>query len=121
MDESIFQEMLSGPRLITTLLVAKPNVVRRHFGKLLKKVTLTGFSVVGCKLKTLSAKEAASIVPGPVQNVSSMDIQTLIQLAIFDEKSGVRKMFTARIRRMGKKIVCQFTPWGGGGYPITIP
>ena len=73
-EESIFQAMLSGPRLITTLLVAKPDVVRRHLGKLLKKVTLTGFRVVGCELKVLSVEEAASIVPGSVQNVSNMEI-----------------------------------------------
>ena len=73
-EESIFQAMLSGPRLITTLLVAKPDVVRRHLGKLLKKVTLTGFRVVGCELKTLSVEEAKSIVPGSVQNVEMLEI-----------------------------------------------
>ena len=76
--ESIFQAMLSGPRLISTLLVAKPDVVRRHLRKLLKKVTLTGFRVVGCKLKTLSAEEAASIVPGPVQSVSNVETPILV-------------------------------------------
>ena len=62
-EESIFHTMQAGPRPITTILVAKPDVVARHLGKLLKKVGQEGFRVVGMRLTVLSRDEAKQLVP----------------------------------------------------------
>jgi nucleoside diphosphate kinase len=55
--------MQAGPRLICSLLIAKPHVVARSLGKLLKKVTQEGFSVIGMRQVMLSEPEARHIVP----------------------------------------------------------
>ena len=54
MRESIFDTMLSGPRPITTILLIRPEAVRRHFSAVLRRVVQEGFHVVGLKLEALS-------------------------------------------------------------------
>ena len=60
--------------------MAKPSVVRRHLGKLLKRLVQSRFSVVGCWLKTLSVAEAEAIVPSNKVKVSYTTLLLLKRL-----------------------------------------
>lgn len=57
MTESMFDVMLSGPQPISTLLVIKPRAVKKHLTKILRKVMLEGFTVVGLRLGVVSQEE----------------------------------------------------------------
>lgn len=57
MTESMFDVMLSGPQPISTLLVIKPRAVKKHLTKILRKVMLEGFTMVGLRLGVVSQDE----------------------------------------------------------------
>jgi len=48
--ESIFDQMLSGPRPIVSILVLWTDSARRHLASVLRRVHQEGFQVVGLKL-----------------------------------------------------------------------
>lgn len=54
MRESIFDTMLSGPRPVATVLIVRPDAVRRNFSAVLRRVVQEGFHVVGLRLEALS-------------------------------------------------------------------
>ena len=62
-EESLFETVLSGPQPIVTLLVAKPDVLRRNLGKLLKRLSHDGFALVGARLVVLSTEQADVVIP----------------------------------------------------------
>lgn len=62
--------MLSGPRPITTLLLCKPNVVRYHLAKLMRRLMQEGFTIVGMQLTILGREEALVAVPLEDKDVS---------------------------------------------------
>ena len=62
-EENIFHTMLSGAQLITTVLVIKPNAVRSHLGKLLKKLVQEKFHIVALCHEVLSEIYARKIIP----------------------------------------------------------
>lgn len=53
----MFDVMLSGPQPISTLLVIKPRAVKKHLTKILRKVMLEGFTMVGLRLGLVSQDE----------------------------------------------------------------
>ena len=57
MTESMFDVMLAGPQPIATLLVIKPRAVKKHLTKILRKIMLEGFTVVGLRLGVVSEEE----------------------------------------------------------------
>ncbi|XP_013420923.1 uncharacterized protein LOC106181165 isoform X1 [Lingula anatina] len=62
-EESVFRTMLAGPRLLTSVLIFKPDAVRKHLSKVFRKVTHERFTVVGLKMKVLITEEAWGMVP----------------------------------------------------------
>lgn len=62
MTESMFDVMLSGPQPISTLLVIKPRAVKKHLTKILRKVMLEGFTVVGLRLGVVSQEELVCLI-----------------------------------------------------------
>lgn len=55
--ESMFDVMLSGPQPVTTLLVIKPRAVKKHLTKILRKIMLEGFKVVGLRQAVVEKEE----------------------------------------------------------------
>ena len=62
-EESIFLTMLSGPRLLTTMLVVKPSISSKHLPKVLKKLTQEGFQIVGLRQEVLGREKIACLLP----------------------------------------------------------
>lgn len=62
MTESMFDVMLSGPQPISTLLVIKPRAVKKHLTKILRKVMLEGFTVVGLRLGVSQEEELVCLI-----------------------------------------------------------
>ncbi|XP_002738289.2 dynein axonemal assembly factor 8-like [Saccoglossus kowalevskii] len=62
-EESIFGTMLSGARMLTTVAVIKPDALRKHLGKILKRICQEGFNVVGMRLDLLTEDEAKLLIP----------------------------------------------------------
>ncbi|XP_041086905.1 dynein axonemal-associated protein 1 isoform X2 [Polyodon spathula] len=60
--ESIFSYMVESPELLFTVAVVKPGVWTRSLAKILGKVQLSGFSVVGLKVLLLDQHSAASLL-----------------------------------------------------------
>lgn len=79
MTESMFDVMLSGPQPISTLLVIKPRAVKKHLTKILRKVMLEGFSVVGLRLGVVSQEEELVCL-----------IDEDVELVSFDEKKTLQ-------------------------------
>ncbi|KAM9305468.1 dynein axonemal assembly factor 8-like [Gastrophryne carolinensis] len=70
--ESIFTYMLAGPPLLYTVLIVKPGCWRRNLGKMLSRLHMNRFALVGLKLVTLSREDALQITPAkPKQDNSS--------------------------------------------------
>lgn len=65
--ESIFSYMLLGPQPLLTLLIIKPSVWSHHLPKILRKLDLEHFCVVGLKLVTLDAETALLLTPCSIQ------------------------------------------------------
>jgi nucleoside diphosphate kinase len=53
----MFDVMLSGPQPISTLLAVKPRAVKKHLTKILRKVLLEGFKVVGLRQAVVREEE----------------------------------------------------------------
>ncbi len=62
--------MLSGRQLLTTLLVAKPDVVQRTLGKLLKRLVQEGFCIVGMRFEVMDIEKARIAMPQSAKQVS---------------------------------------------------
>ncbi|XP_075035501.1 dynein axonemal assembly factor 8-like isoform X2 [Mixophyes fleayi] len=65
--ESIFTYMLSGPLLLYTVLILKPGSWSSNMGKILHKIGLQRFVLVGLKLVTLTAEDSLNIIPAEVR------------------------------------------------------
>ncbi|XP_077130697.1 dynein axonemal assembly factor 8-like [Ranitomeya variabilis] len=61
--ESIFTYMLSGPPLLFTVLLLKPRSWSANLGKILRKIELQKFVLVGMKLVTLTTEDSLQIIP----------------------------------------------------------
>ncbi|XP_018416646.1 PREDICTED: uncharacterized protein LOC108790793 [Nanorana parkeri] len=61
--ESIFTYMLSGPPLLYTVLILKPGSWSSNLGKILRKVNIQKFVLVGLKLVNLTKEESLHIMP----------------------------------------------------------
>ncbi|KAM5151804.1 dynein axonemal assembly factor 8-like, partial [Mantella aurantiaca] len=61
--EYIFTYMLSGPPLLYTVLILKPGSWSSNLGKILRKVTMQKFVLVGLKLVNLTGDESSHIIP----------------------------------------------------------
>ncbi|XP_072125360.1 dynein axonemal assembly factor 8 isoform X1 [Mobula birostris] len=65
--ESIFSFMLLGPQPLLTLLVIKPSTWQNHLPKILRRLDLEHFCVVGLKLVTLDVEKASLFTPCSIQ------------------------------------------------------
>ncbi|XP_073409597.1 dynein axonemal assembly factor 8-like isoform X2 [Dendrobates tinctorius] len=61
--ESIFMYMLSGPPLLFTVLLLKPRSWSANLGKIMRKMELQKFVLVGMKLVTLTTEDSLQIIP----------------------------------------------------------
>ncbi|XP_066433618.1 dynein axonemal assembly factor 8-like [Eleutherodactylus coqui] len=61
--ESIFSYMLSGPPLLYTVLLLKPGSWSSNLGRILCKIELQKFVLVGMKLVTLTTEDSLQIIP----------------------------------------------------------
>ncbi|KAJ8034916.1 Nucleoside diphosphate kinase 7 [Holothuria leucospilota] len=80
-EESIFKTMLTGPRLLTTLLLIKPFAVNKYLSKILKRVLQEDFTIVAIKLLLLSPDQASVLVPSETRSdriISSMHLEHLM-------------------------------------------
>lgn len=80
MTESMFDVMLSGPQPISTLLVIKPRAVKKHLTKILRKVMLEGFTVVGLRLGVVSQEEELVCLIDEDGELVSFDGKKTLQL-----------------------------------------
>lgn len=80
MTESMFDVMLSGPQPISTLLVIKPRAVKKHLTKILRKVMLEGFTVVGLRLGVVSQEEELVCLIDEDGELVSFDEKKTLQL-----------------------------------------
>ena len=51
-------------------MVVKPDAVRRHLGKVLKRLALDGFALVGARLQVLTEEQADRVIPTEDKEVS---------------------------------------------------
>ncbi|XP_063790850.1 dynein axonemal assembly factor 8-like isoform X3 [Pseudophryne corroboree] len=65
--ESIFGYMLLGPPLLYTVLILKPGGWSRNLGKILHKIGMQRFVLVGLKLVTLTTEDSLNIIPPEVK------------------------------------------------------
>lgn len=65
--------LVAGPQPLLTLLIIKPSVWSHHLPKILRKLDLEHFCVVGLKLVTLDAETALLLTPCSIQQVCSAD------------------------------------------------
>eukprot|EP00062_Callorhinchus_milii_P009056 gi/632952430/ref/XP_007891847.1/ PREDICTED: uncharacterized protein C16orf71 homolog isoform X2 [Callorhinchus milii] len=65
--ESIFTYMLLGAQPLLTVLVIKPSTLPRHFSKILHKLDLEHFYIVGMKLVSLDKEKASLLSPSNIQ------------------------------------------------------
>ncbi|XP_051878422.1 dynein axonemal assembly factor 8 isoform X2 [Pristis pectinata] len=65
--ESIFSYMLLGPQPLLTVLVIKPSMWSNHLPKILRKLDLEHFRVVGLKLVTLDMERASLLTPHSIR------------------------------------------------------
>ena len=68
-DESIFDTLLAGQKVFSTVLIAKPDVVQRHLGRLLRRISQEGFSIVAMRLLTLTSDEVLTVLPADIRQV----------------------------------------------------
>ncbi|KAM3916827.1 dynein axonemal assembly factor 8-like [Leptodactylus fuscus] len=61
--ESIFTNMLSGPPLLYTILLLKPGPWSSNLGKILRKIEMQRFVLVGMKPVTLTTEDSLQIIP----------------------------------------------------------
>ncbi|XP_073504372.1 dynein axonemal assembly factor 8-like isoform X3 [Phyllobates terribilis] len=61
--ESIFTYMLSGPPLLFTVLLLKPRSWSANLGRIMRKIELQKFVLVGMKLVTLTTEDTLQIIP----------------------------------------------------------
>ncbi|KAM4025204.1 dynein axonemal assembly factor 8-like isoform 3-T4 [Anomaloglossus baeobatrachus] len=61
--ESIFTYMLSGPPPLFTVLLLKPRSWSTKLGRILRKIQLQKFVLVGMKLATLTTEDSLQIIP----------------------------------------------------------
>ncbi|XP_064651155.1 dynein axonemal assembly factor 8-like [Lineus longissimus] len=61
-EESIFHQMLAGPRQLTTVLVIKPDGVRRNLAKILKRIDQEGFSIIAWKHLVMTAEQVEGLI-----------------------------------------------------------
>ena len=73
-DESIFKTMASPARPITTVLILKPDAVRKHAGKVFRRIHQEGFSLVGLKMMVLTSDFAKAILQPECADVSIFDL-----------------------------------------------
>ncbi|XP_071976231.1 dynein axonemal assembly factor 8-like isoform X3 [Engystomops pustulosus] len=62
-SDSIFTYMLSGPPPLFTLLLLKPGSWSRNLGKILRKIVLQRFVLVGMKMVTLTPEDSLQVIP----------------------------------------------------------
>ncbi|XP_053408690.1 dynein axonemal assembly factor 8-like isoform X2 [Mercenaria mercenaria] len=67
LEETIFEQMLSGPRPFTTFLVIKPRAFQRHLSKIFKKLAQESFKIVALKIQILTTEQAQRLVPSNLQ------------------------------------------------------
>lgn len=79
MTESMFDVMLSGPQPISTLLVIKPRAVKKHLTKILRKVMLEGFTVVGLRLGVSQEEELVCLIDEDGELVSFDEKNTAVK------------------------------------------
>nr|XP_014351953.1 PREDICTED: uncharacterized protein LOC106706083 [Latimeria chalumnae] len=70
--ESIFSFMLSEPHLLFSVVLIKPSTWPRHLAKILRKLNLEKFNVVGLKLLTLNTEMASRLTTPSVQQDASL-------------------------------------------------
>lgn len=87
MTESMFDVMLSGPQPISTLLVIKPRAVKKHLTKILRKVMLEGFTVVGLRLGVVSQEEELVCLIDEDGELVSFDGKKTLQLKAESDKN----------------------------------
>ena len=63
---------LTGPRLLTTVMVIKPLAFRKHLSKILKRIAQENFTVVAARLTTITSDRAKELVPKDDQKVWSL-------------------------------------------------
>nr|KAG5693907.1 hypothetical protein BaRGS_014348 [Batillaria attramentaria] len=57
-QESIIDSMLCEPPLLTTFLLVKPQAVRKHLSKILRKIVQEGFTIVGFRMDMMEKRVA---------------------------------------------------------------
>ncbi|XP_060589717.1 dynein axonemal assembly factor 8-like [Ruditapes philippinarum] len=67
-EESVFEQMLSGPRPYSTFLVIKPRAFQRHLSKIFKKLAQENFKIVALKIQILTTDQAQRLLPRNIQN-----------------------------------------------------
>ena len=65
--------MLLDPQQIVSILVAKPDIVRRNLAKLMKRIAQEGFSLVAARLTMLTPLDAAMVTPDEDREVSCVE------------------------------------------------
>jgi len=69
--ESIFDQMLTGPRPIVSVLILWTDCARRHLASILRRVLQEGFQVVGLKLHV----NLTAVIATLGANVCVVDLQ----------------------------------------------
>ena len=67
-DMSVVQSLLERPRVIPTVCVLKPRTATKHLGKVLKRLRLEGFSVIGMKMMRLSSADVSTLMAEKVMS-----------------------------------------------------
>ena len=70
-EESIIKGMLSGPVYLSTVLVVKPDVLKRHLAKLLNRIAQNGFWMAGFKHGMLTQDQVEALIPQADRQVIS--------------------------------------------------
>ncbi|XP_014668873.1 PREDICTED: uncharacterized protein LOC106810112 [Priapulus caudatus] len=93
-EEHVLASMLVPPVAATSLLVLKPGVAERHAGRLLRKLSLSGFTVVALRLEMLPPALADAISPRDVsheQHLQHLASGPCLALAV-QRVNAVKKM-----------------------------
>lgn len=67
-EVSVLQSLLGKPRVIPTVCVLKPSITTKHLGKVLKRLSQEGFSVIGLKLMILSDADVRLLMENKVRS-----------------------------------------------------
>ncbi|CAH1795909.1 unnamed protein product [Owenia fusiformis] len=100
LEDNILDSLVYGPRPLTTTLVIKPVAVHKHLAKILRRLTLEGFTLAAVRLTMLDTQQASHLVP-----IQDKQNEVLMKMHIEHLTSGPCMLLCVQRENAVKKLL----------------